>query len=115
MVFVMGGVASGKRTYVASLGYAPSQMGTDVAGPEPVLYGLENALRDGAPNEDMLDALAEKDVVVCCEVGLGVVPADADERAWRELVGRTCCELAGRATKVVRLVCGIPVVVKELR
>jgi adenosyl cobinamide kinase/adenosyl cobinamide phosphate guanylyltransferase len=113
MILVLGGIASGKRTYVASLGYGPSQLGTTVDGPEPVLVGLEEVLRHGSPSEHALDALASKDVVTCLEVGSGVVPLDPRDRAWRELVGRTCCALSARAEKVVRMVCGIPVTLKD--
>ena len=40
------------------------------------------------------------------------MPLDAQERAWREAVGRMSCELASQAETVVRMVCGIPVVLK---
>lgn len=102
MILVTGGIASGKRTYVQSLGYADEQ----------VVYGLEELLREGPLAQEDLDSIAQAEVVVCCEVGLGVVPVDARERAWRELVGRTCCELAERADTIVRMVCGIPVHIK---
>lgn len=103
MILVVGGMASGKRSYVQSLGYDDAQ----------VVYGLEDTLRKGPLAQKELQRLAQKEVVVCCEVGLGVVPMDAGEREWRELVGRTCCTLAQHASKVVRMVCGIPVVLKE--
>lgn len=51
-------------------------------------------------------------VVVCCEVGCGVVPMDAGERAYREAVGRALCLLAQNADTVVRCVCGIGVRIK---
>lgn len=102
MILVTGGIASGKRTYVRSLGYSDEQ----------VVYGLEELLRAGPLTQEALGSIAQAEVVVCCEVGLGVVPVDAKERAWRELVGRTCCDLARRADTVVRMVCGIPVQVK---
>lgn len=103
MILVVGGIASGKRSYVQSLGYADEQ----------VVYDLEKTLRAGPLTSKAFDELTHREVVVCAEVGLGVVPMDANERVWRELVGRTCCELANRADTVVRMVCGIPVVIKE--
>ncbi len=115
MILVTGGIASGKRTYVRSLGYAESQMSSHVASEAPVLVGLEELLREGEPTEADLRALMSKDVVVCCEVGQGVVPMEGQERVWRERVGRTCTALAQDATRVVRMVCGIPVVIKEER
>lgn len=46
-------------------------------------------------------------VVICDEVGCGVVPMDAFERAWREKVGRVCCYFAKEAAQVIRVVCGV--------
>lgn len=113
MILVVGGIASGKRTYVESLGYDPSLLSNDPSSCAPVLCDLEELLRKGPLSPELEDAIAHKEVVICTEVGLGVVPVDAAERAWRELVGRTCTQLAAHATTVVRLVCGIPVVFKD--
>lgn len=46
-------------------------------------------------------------VVICDEVGYGVVPVDAFERAFREKVGRVCCYFAKEAQQVIRVVCGV--------
>lgn len=51
-------------------------------------------------------------VFICDEVGCGVVPIDPEERAWREAVGRLCCQLAKEADQVIRVCCGIPTVLK---
>jgi hypothetical protein len=173
MVLVIGGVASGKRTFVRSLdlpeadlfdcalaapdaavsgtetpdGKTPGAGGASApasAGSAPAravpsdgvpasaetwdaacarlatcigVVHLEEALRPGgmfadAAPDAVASALAGKRVVACCEVGSGVVPADADARAWRERVGRVCCALAARSDAVVRMVCGIPQVLK---
>lgn len=112
MVLVVGGLASGKRSYVRSLGYADSSLSRSPEVDAPVLCELEELLRAGALDDRTFELVASKEVVICSEVGLGVVPLDAGERAWRELVGRTCAELAARADRVVRMVCGIPVAIK---
>ena len=46
------------------------------------------------------------------EVGGGVVPMDAGERAARDAAGRRACLLAARARCVVQMFCGIPTVLK---
>jgi len=56
---------------------------------------------------------AEPDaVIVANEVGAGVVPVEAAERAYREAVGRALCVVAQRAERVTRAVCGIGVRIK---
>ena len=113
MVLVVGGIASGKRSYARALGFSDAQMGTQLYDGRPVLCSLEELLRQGELDASGLADVMRRDVVLCCEVGMGVVPLDADQRAWRERVGRSCNELAAQATRVVRMVCGIPVVLKE--
>ena len=51
-------------------------------------------------------------VVVCNEIGLGIVPLDPFERRWREETGRALCILAEGAERVTRVYCGIPQVIK---
>lgn len=112
MKLVVGGVASGKRSYIEGLGFAPGDFETGSIGASPVHYGLEELLRQGPLDDHAIDALCTKEAVACLEVGSGVVPVDAEERVWRERVGRTCSVLAARADQVVRMVCGIPVELK---
>ncbi len=51
-------------------------------------------------------------VIVANEVGAGIVPIDAQERAFREGVGRVLCSIAAESEAVVRVVCGIGVRIK---
>ena len=46
-------------------------------------------------------------VIVANEVGAGVVPMRAEDRAFREAVGRALCIIAQEADTVTRVVCGI--------
>ena len=99
MILVTGGRGAGKRTFVTDvLGFSPEQFAED----GPVLYGLESM--DPLPS---LEALRDREVVVCREVGCGVVPMDRGDRDWREAVGRLCCALAREAEAVYRLQCGL--------
>ena len=46
-------------------------------------------------------------VIICDEVGNGIVPLDSFEREYRERLGRLLCEIAAKAERVERVVCGI--------
>lgn len=105
MILVVGGIASGKRTYARSLGFGDGDIACDA----------HELVREAAVDEALLETLAAKQVVTCAEVGNGIVPLDAGERAFRERAGRLASALAARADTVVRMVCGIPVVLKGSR
>ena len=51
-------------------------------------------------------------IVIANEVGAGVVPMEASDRAFREAVGRALCIIAQQAEQVTRCVCGIGVRIK---
>ena len=46
-------------------------------------------------------------VIITDEIGSGIVPLDVKECEWREVHGRICCQLAGRADAVFRVIAGI--------
>ena len=114
MILVIGGRASGKLDYIRSLGYQDDEIAEARLDERPVLYGLQELLRQKPEAAaQLLPELKGKEVVVCDEVGLGIVPLDKEDRAYREAVGRLCVQLAREAEQVVRLVCGIPQVIKD--
>ena len=51
-------------------------------------------------------------IILCDEIGCGIVPMEKEEREYRELVGRIMGMVVSRAERVERLVCGIPQVLK---
>lgn len=113
MILIIGGIGSGKRSFARSLGYADSEMTNDVRTEKPVLYGLEETVfKDPENAPGLLDGLLKRDLVICCEVGSGVIPLRREERAGREAAGRLCVQLATHADAVIRMVAGIPVVIK---
>lgn len=61
---------------------------------------------------EQLKKRMQETIIICNEVGAGIVPMKREEREYRELVGRVCCELAKHATRVERIVCGIGVRIK---
>lgn len=130
MKLLVGGRAQGKLSYVlAAENFAPEQV-LDGASCKPeeavqckVLNHLHLLVRrmlsEGIGQEDILawaeNLLRENPeiVILCDEIGCGIVPAEKAERNWREAVGRLCCFLAQRAQKVERLVCGVAVALKR--
>jgi len=113
MILVIGGAAAGKREYVRSLGYEDAQVAEGVLDERPVLADLQELVfSDPASAPALLSALLAKEVVTCDEVGSGVIPGVRTEREAREATGRLCNQLAAEAVQVVRLVSGIPTVIK---
>lgn len=51
-------------------------------------------------------------VIICQDIFCGVVSVDPEERAWRELAGRTITAMAARASTVTRIFCGLPMELK---
>ncbi|MCM1186704.1 MAG: bifunctional adenosylcobinamide kinase/adenosylcobinamide-phosphate guanylyltransferase [Lachnoclostridium sp.] len=66
-------------------------------------------LQGGNPEEEIMAFLREniESVIISDEIGNGIVPADAFERAYRERTGRILVRLAEEAGEVVRVICGI--------
>ena len=68
---------------------------------------------DGAALEVALDGRAGPTVLVSNEVGLGIVPDNALARRFRDAAGLLHQRLATRATAVVFMVAGLPMMVKD--
>lgn len=109
MILIIGARGSGKRAYTQKLGYAEADIerATVVANAQELVRP-----EDSDPVLIANDLASAARVVLCDEVGSGIVPIDPSERAWRERAGRLSCELAERADSVVRMVCGIPTALK---
>lgn len=125
MILIMGGAYQGKLTWARqTLGLAQEECFDCAAGALPerrygCLYHMEQvSLRlaeAGEAPEEFVDrnaGLLENAAVICRDIGAGVVPMDAGERAWREWNGRLLRALADRADRVVRLFCGLPQTMK---
>ena len=81
-------------------------------------WWIYREIRQEKPAASILQELLEKTgqnsqtIFLCDEIGSGVVPVDPLERKWREDTGRICCELARRADRVDRVLCGLMVCIK---
>lgn len=105
MILIIGGVAQGKLDFTKSIGYDP-------ANDNNVIYKLNDIIKDLLSQEKdvntcVLELVTNDSVVVCDEVGNGIVPMVKEERVYRETVGRVCCEIAKQADEVYRVFCGI--------
>ena len=116
MNLIVGGAGQGKLACALQLtGLDESAVSRNPAEIRPIVAGLETWLRhvdDPWPALEQLLAACPDVTIVCDEVGSGVVPMEKTDRLWRERVGRTCCALAERADRVIRVYCGIPTVLK---
>ena len=75
----------------------------------------EKVLQDGQDASAFAEKFCREHpdaVVISDEVGSGVVPLAAEDRAFREAVGRVLCVIARNAGRVTRCVCGIGVRIK---
>ncbi len=110
MILIVGGCGQGKLHYVLSkTGYTMDEVAQELPTDRPILYGLQELTRKypTLTAEEIPDC-----IVICDEVGCGVVPIAREERDWRERTGRLCCQLAARAERVERIFCGLPLVLK---
>lgn len=100
MIFITGGKSQGKTEFAKTFGLN-------------VIDDLEKIIKKWLLNGDDLtqkieDLLKEENcVIVCCEIGCGIVPMDKFDRIYRETTGRSACQIAKVATQVYRMNCGI--------
>lgn len=122
MRLIIGGKGQGKRDYAAAAyNIAPEEMTTELTAAKSarLLCGLEEevarCLREGIEPEALVAELCEANpdiIIICRELGCGVVPVERFDREWRERTGRICCELAKKAESVERVLCGIAMRIK---
>ncbi len=109
MHLIIGGKGQGKLRYALSLGFTEADVARTLPTDKPILYGLQEITRE---NPDLTAAEIPDAIVICDELGCGVVPMDYEDRAWRERTGRLLSDLAANASRVDRVFCGIPMRLK---
>ena len=126
MVMITGGAYQGKIAYVTqNFGIAESDI-TDAS-----VCGL-NALKTArciSNYHELVKRLGDECIaftnelcrinpsciIIIDEIGCGIIPLEKSERVWRENVGRCGCIIASASETVVRVVCGVPTVIKDSR
>lgn len=122
MRLVLGGFAQGKLTYVLWNYPLQEDMVFDGILPDdaklqksPVIinhlhFWIRRRILDGGcPEEEIWSFLEHYPncILICDEIGNGIVPMEPFERAYRERVGRMLIQLAEKAEEVERVICGI--------
>lgn len=119
MELIIGGAFQGKMTYAAEKYGLCEDEFCDLKTALPretskCVYHLEAftraAVKQGMSAEEVLDRLSPLSgfsAIVSREIGNGIVPMDAEERAWRELHGAVLRMIAAEADTVTRVFCGI--------
>lgn len=126
MILIIGGFAQGKLHYVKQR-YVHCEDGREVTvldgtlalpagtGAGQVIVNhlhryIREQLRQGTDPEAMIENFGKEHpdcILICDEIGNGIVPMEAEERTYRECTGRILEGLAAQADEVVRVVCGI--------
>ena len=108
MILMVGGAGQGMFPCAQALfGFRPE----DAAPGGPVWdsfhLAVRECLRRGEDTAALVEQAAQKELILCQEVGCGIVPLEPFERDWREQTGRICTRLAAASRKVYRVILGI--------
>lgn len=126
MKLIIGGAWQGKQAYVKEvLGIKEEILDGKTCSMEECCKAacvrnyhlfVKRMLEQGEDPLERTAYLAEKNpkvVVIINEIGAGIIPLEREERIWREWAGRTGCYLAEQSELVVRIQCGLPVIIKD--
>lgn len=109
-----GKLAYGKSLYPGMAWTDGKSCGLDEIRSCRAVHGFQEFvkrwLKAGRSPKDLTAAILEENkdiIIVCDEIGCGLVPVDAFEREYREETGRIMTALAEHAEWVDRVVCGI--------
>ena len=127
MILVFGGAYQGKLRYaLGRFGYNDDDVflcddsDACIPGGKKIVYELDKWLlalvRAGADTDLAVRQFISDNmgaVVIINDISCGVVPTDPVERIWREAVGNALAVVAGESDEVIRMFCGIPMVLKS--
>ena len=74
---------------------------------------VKDLLREGMEESEVQSTILSwvathpNTILICDELGNGIVPLEKMERIWREQTGRLMIELAGQAERVEHILCGL--------
>lgn len=123
MVLITGGLASGKTKYAASRFGCTITDGAscnfdEIWDAECISHYhqlVERMLAAALDPLEITTRLCSKNpdaIILMTEIGCGIVPIEKNERIRREMCGRCGCILAEQSDEVIRMICGIPQLLK---
>ena len=119
MVLIIGGAYQGKLDYAkVTFSIADNEVFTcdsaEIDFSRRCIYCIEEftlaCVRETIDPTEYFRSRREKwkdSILICRDIFCGVVPLDAEMRAWRQATGRLCRYLSGEAAQVSRLFCGL--------
>ena len=124
MILIIGGAYQGKTEYACSLGISDICDGAsediyrvwEHSAVNNFQILVKRQLERGLDPLEEAEKLFDKNpdiVIISTEIGCGIVPMEKSERVWREAVGKTGCFFAQKSSRVVRVICGIPTIIRE--
>ena len=124
MILITGGAAQGKRTFAekklgitrftdcGEASFEELMLAECVTDYQLAVKRLTDEGSDPVAFTERLCREGKLKAVIMNEIGCGIVPIDKGERLWRENTGRCGCIIAASADVVIRMVCGLPSVIK---
>ncbi len=125
MEMIIGGAFQGKGALARKLYPEVAFLEGDRVSEEELLQAqgicgfhafIRKEMKAGKDVSLLAERIIEKNpeiILISDEIGYGVVPIDAFDRAYREAVGRVCTKLAAFSCKVTRVALGIGTVIKD--
>ena len=71
-----------------------------------IVNNFQNYFKNNMDEEGLLEKCRGK-IIICDEVGCGIIPLDKSDRVYREALGRFLCDLAANSDTVIRVTAGI--------
>ena len=120
MKLIIGGAYQGKTDFVrTAFGREPQICNEKTAMTAPAVNCfhllIKRLLEQGTDPQEFTKELIAKNpnaIIICDEMGMGIVPLDKKDRLWRETVGRCLCLIAQESDYVSRILAGIETRIK---
>ena len=121
MIFVIGGSFNNKLEFVLerfnlSIDDVYNSRSLDDYKGERVINNFHEIVKEFYLKEKSLEEIirvvdkllkTEELIIICDEIGYGIVPIKKEDRLFRELNGRVSCYIAKRADEVFRVMYGV--------